>query len=74
MPRLRDMFDSAGVELTDVDVSGQSFAEQQAAAEQHRSARGAAAPGLADTAGEAESILETPVYSRLPSGRLDLFA
>ena len=33
LPRLRDMFESAGVQLVNVDVSGQSIAHQQAAPE-----------------------------------------
>jgi len=77
MPRLRDMFDNSGVALTDVDVSGQSFAEQQQAAA--GDGRGAAAGGgsrhtLFDVPGDVESILETPVYSLSQTGRLDLFA
>jgi len=76
MPRLRDMFDNSGVELTDVDVAGQSFAEQQQAA---GDGQGAAAGGGSrhtpfDVAGDVESVLETPVYSLSESGRLDLFA
>jgi flagellar hook-length control protein FliK len=75
LPRLRDMFDSAGVELTDVDVSGQSFAEQQQAATDGQGGTGNTARHVAfDTEDEGDITLETPVYPLPGSGRLDLFA
>jgi len=75
LPRLRDMFDNAGVELTDVDVSGQSFAEQQQAATDGQGAAGDSGRNALPAAEEgAEITLETPVHSLLESGRLDLFA
>lgn len=75
LPRLRDMFDSAGVELTDVDVSGHSFAEQQQAATDGQGATGNSSQNALTAADEdVDIVLETPVYSLLESGRLDLFA
>jgi hypothetical protein len=72
LPRLRDMFESAGVELLNVDVSGQSLAHQQGAPE------GREAPTwkrLASGPDEGvETVLETPVGNLEISGRLDLFA
>jgi flagellar hook-length control protein FliK len=75
LPRLRDMFDSAGVELGEVDVSGQSFAERQQAPTDgqggtgHRDRNSEFGPE-----GEAEITLETPVHPLPGNGRLDLFA
>lgn len=75
LPRLRDMFDSSGVQLTDVDVSGQSFAEQQAAADGQGGAAGNGGRNVGfEPLEDAEIILETPVYLSPQSGRLDLFA
>jgi len=74
LPRLRDMFDNAGVELADVDVSGQSFAEQQAAADGHESPGKSGRNAVFGADEDADITLETPVYSLLESGRLDLFA
>jgi flagellar hook-length control protein FliK len=72
LPRLRDMFDASGIELVDVDVSGQSFAGEQRA----RGEDGAVARGMPaiDSGSGAETVLETPVSSLLENGRLDLFA
>lgn len=75
LPRLRDMFDNAGVELTDVDVSGQPFAEQQQAATDGQGGSGnAGRNALFGSQEEADTILETPVYPLPERGRLDLFA
>ena len=75
LPRLRDMFDNAGVELADVDISGQSFAEQQQAAADGQGDTDNGSQNALTAAGEDADIpLETPVYSLLESGRLDLFA
>jgi len=71
LPRLREMFDASGVELVDVDVSGQSFAEQQRTAEQQ--------PGLvwggADNGQNPlpEPVIETPLAATTLSGGVDLF-
>jgi len=72
LPRLRDMFDASGVELVDVDVSGQSFAEQQRTAGEGGSAAWHGAAPEQDSG--LETVLETPLGSFLESGRLDLFA
>ncbi len=75
LPRLREMFDNAGVELADVDVSGQSFAEQQQAATDGRQGGGRqGGSGVFDVEGEAEIPHEIPLSSLPASGRLDLFA
>jgi len=72
LPRLRDMFDASGVELVDVDVSGQSFAEQQRTAGEGESAAwGRAVPEPDSGLG---TVLDIPLESFLESGRLDLFA
>jgi flagellar hook-length control protein FliK len=72
LPRLRDMFEASGVELVDVDVSGQSFAEQKAAGEEgdgnHWGER------TADANMSTELVLESEVASLENAGRLDLFA
>jgi flagellar hook-length control protein FliK len=71
LPRLRDMFDASGIELVDVDVSGQSFADgQRAPGEDGAVARGIRA---IDGGSGAETVLETPVSVVLGNGRLDLF-
>ena len=75
LPRLRDMFDNAGVDLTDVDVSGQPFAEQQQAATDGQGGSGdAGRNALFGSQEEADTLLETPVYPLPERGRLDLFA
>ncbi|HHO67870.1 MAG TPA: hypothetical protein ENK12_02455, partial [Gammaproteobacteria bacterium] len=77
VPRLRDMLDANGIDLVDVDVSGQSFAEQQHQAEGHRAdARGAGYGPAAggddvDPAATGPRLLETPLAA---VGLLDLFA
>jgi flagellar hook-length control protein FliK len=72
LPRLREMLEASGVQLVDVDVSGQqSFAgRQQAAHDQeipHRMS------GSRDESGQ-EIRLETPLAAFDRQGRLDLFA
>ena len=72
LPRLRDMFDASGVELVNVDVSGQpSAGEQRAGGEEGGVTRGARV--IDGDSGE-ETVLETPLSSLLENGRLDLFA
>jgi flagellar hook-length control protein FliK len=72
LPRLRDMFEAAGVQLLDVDVSGESSAQQRHASDEP------VANGLKGIGGTpeegAETLLEVPVVGRVLSGRLDLFA
>ncbi len=71
LPRLREMFDASGVELVDVDVSGQSFAEQQ------RSTGDGASAAWDGAVPEPDSgliVLDTPLDRFLENGRLDLFA
>jgi len=72
LPRLRDMFESAGVQLLDVDVSGQQLAQQQRAPQEH------GAPRLrqfrSGSEDSVETVLESRVDSMLTAGRLDLFA
>jgi flagellar hook-length control protein FliK len=72
LPRLRDMFEASGVELVDVDVSGQSFAEQQATGE--GADRNSWSGGAADADSEPEMVLESELASLEHAGRLDLFA
>jgi len=72
LPRLRDMFESSGVELVDVDVSGHSFAEQKAAGEEGDRNVWDGGTGDADIA--PEMVLESEVASLEHAGRLDLFA
>jgi len=72
LPRLRDMFESSGVELVDVDVSGHSFAEQKAAGEEGDQNVWGGGAGDADIA--PEMVLESEVASLEHAGRLDLFA
>ena len=72
LPRLRDMFESSGVELVDVDVSGHSFAEQKAAGEEGD--RNAWGEGTGDSDIAPEMVLESEVASLEHAGRLDLFA
>ncbi len=71
IPRLRDMMESSGVELVDVDISGQSFAERQTTSSQEQMARSRFTAGDAP---EAENIIETSVAALVSAGRLDLFA
>ncbi|VAW74694.1 hypothetical protein MNBD_GAMMA13-794, partial [hydrothermal vent metagenome] len=72
LPRLRDMFEASGVELTNVDVSGQSFAEQKAAGE--GAGGGAWSGGGADADTDTEQLLESKPVPIVQLGRLDLFA
>jgi flagellar hook-length control protein FliK len=72
LPRLRDMFESAGVQLVNVDVSGQSLAHQQAAPEGREPPAWKRFAGAGEDGGE--TLLETPVASLRIAGRLDLFA
>jgi flagellar hook-length control protein FliK len=72
LPRLRDMFEASGVELVDVDVSDQSFAEQRAMQDEGRSGWGAAA-GQEAPEGAPEILMETPLNQMTGVGTLDLF-
>jgi len=72
LPRLRDMFNASGVELVDVDVSGQSSAgERRAGGEEGAVARGA---GVIEGDSGSETVLETPVSALLENAGIDLFA
>ncbi len=73
LPRLREMFDASGVELVNVDVSGQSFAEQQRSAGEGASAAWGRVTGTSGQDMELEPVLETPLARVLGGGRLDLF-
>jgi flagellar hook-length control protein FliK len=72
LPRLRELFDASGVELVDVDVSGQSSAGGQ----HSRGEDGVVVRGtrVIDADSGTETVLETPVNALLENGRLDLFA
>ncbi|MFZ0468799.1 MAG: flagellar hook-length control protein FliK [Thiogranum sp.] len=73
LPRLRDMFEASGVQLVNVDVSsGQSFAQQQQAAQD---SFGQPWSHNID-AGEPELKIhtQTPLGTFVAQGRLDLFA
>jgi len=72
LPRLRDMFDASGVELVDVDVSGQSFAEQQRTTGEGGATAWQGAGPEQDAV--LETVLDTPLDGFLENGRLDLFA
>jgi flagellar hook-length control protein FliK len=72
LPRLRDMLESSGVELVDVDVSGQSFAEQRRSAGEGESETPRSA--VFDAEIEPEAVVEAPLAAVQASGRLDLFA
>jgi len=72
LPRLRDMFEASGVQLVDVDVSGQSStghrrAMQDTVVPPH-------GPGGMDAELTAESGNQMPLAAFMASGRLDLFA
>lgn len=71
LPRLRDMFDASGVELVDVDVSGQSFAEQRRTADEGGSVTRRGANSEQDAG--PEIALDTPLDRFMERGRLDLF-
>jgi len=72
LPRLRDMFESSGVQLVNVDVSGGSPGGQQGAT------HNAPAPQRGWWSGDVEMTAEngaqTPLSDLVASGRLDLFA
>ncbi|HFD78886.1 MAG TPA: hypothetical protein ENK05_00655 [Gammaproteobacteria bacterium] len=72
LPRLRDMLEASGVQLVDVDISGESSAGGQG-----RAAAGeapfAALPGATEYA-TPDAVLETAVTTLMERGRLDLFA
>ena len=72
LPRLRDMFEASGVELVDVDVSGQSFAEQQASTEDADGNNWN--KGATDAEAAPEIMLESALTPPGYTGRLDLFA
>ena len=72
LPRLRDMFESSGVQLVNVDVSsGQSFTEQQAARDLPGKSWG---NGFESGEPEPVVIAQTPLSAFSARGRLDLFA
>jgi flagellar hook-length control protein FliK len=71
LPRLREMLGASGVELVNVDVSGESFAEQQRTGED-RSA-GSWGGGGPEVAESHETVIETSLISVPEAGRLDLF-
>ena len=72
LPRLRDMFQASGVDLVDVDVSGQSFAEQDRASGDTE--KQGFAPPIADERGRVDTLVETPLGAVPETGILDLFA
>jgi flagellar hook-length control protein FliK len=72
LPRLRDMLDGSGVELVDVDVSGESSAEQRSAPGEQ--GPGERHPAVADADSPPEPLLESTLADAVASGRLDLFA
>ena len=71
LPRLRELMDSSGVELVDVDVSGQSSAGGQRTRDDGGLTR---ETPLLDAAAGLETVLETPIDYVPANGRLDLFA
>ena len=70
IPRLREMLEASGVELVDVDISGQSFARQDAGEDSQQPLPGSVYPEDGD---ELEFVGETAVSALSDSGRLDLF-
>ncbi len=73
LPRLREMLEASGVQLVDVDVSGQqSFADRQQAAEEQGIPYWA--NGLDGTESDQEIHSQTPLTAFSGRGRLDLFA
>jgi flagellar hook-length control protein FliK len=73
LPRLRDMFETSGVQLVDVDVSsGESFAEQQRAMQHSENSQNSHGHGSDEAV--SETRLETPLAAFVAPGRLDLFA
>jgi flagellar hook-length control protein FliK len=73
LPRLRELLDSSGVELVDVDVSGQSSSGGQRARDDQDVGLARGTP-LLDAAAGPETVLETPIDYVPANGRLDLFA
>ncbi|MDT8387906.1 MAG: flagellar hook-length control protein FliK [Thiogranum sp.] len=71
LPRLREMLGASGVELVDVDISGQSFAEQQRTNEEQEPARWTGSNG--ESGENPDVILETALLPAAETGRLDLF-
>ncbi|MFQ5643760.1 MAG: flagellar hook-length control protein FliK [Thiogranum sp.] len=74
LPRLREIFDASGVELVDVDVSGQSFAEQQRSAGEGKATAWQGEGEATEQDAGLETVLDIPLGGFLESGRLDLFA
>lgn len=77
LPRLREMFEASGVELVDVDISGQSFAEQQAMRDEGGSGfgRGAGGDGQPmEAQADQPDVVEGPLNTVRIAGRVDLFA
>ena len=73
LPRLREMLEASGVQLVDVDVSGQqSFAGRQHGA--HDPDRPYLAHGFDDNQTDLEVRVQTPLSAFDRRGRLDLFA
>ena len=70
IPRLREMLEASGVELVDVDISGQSFARQDAGGDEQQPLSG---PVIDEDVGDLAVVRETPVSALAESGRLDLF-
>ena len=73
LPRLREMFEESGLNLTDTDVSQQSFAEQRS----HESAentkhRAQSASGQADSAA-GEISAETATTQSINNGLVDYY-
>jgi flagellar hook-length control protein FliK len=73
MPRLRDMLEASGVALVNVDVSGQgpSTGHQQAMPGGDNAYPGG---GFDADATGGEAVVQTPLVTFYPQGRLDLFA
>ena len=73
LPRLRDMFEASGVQLVNVDVSsGQSFAQQQQAAQD--SFGQSWGHNIDASEPELKIRTQTPLGAFAARGRLDLFA
>jgi flagellar hook-length control protein FliK len=73
LPRLRDMFEASGVQLVNVDVSsGQSFAQQQQAAQDSFGQPWSHNIDVSEP--ELKIHTQTPLGAFVARGRLDLFA
>lgn len=73
LPRLREMLEASGLQLVDVDVSGQqSFAGRQQATQDPHSPY--LSGGLSGDESEQEIRVQTPLAAFDGRGRLDLFA